>query len=376
MGITITNAMRLENLRAFRIVAGFGGIDGTIDAVGILEHEIVSGVKQSFFKGDFVLTSLYPIKDEPDKLIDLVEDLIDVGAAGLAVKNIYFKEIPDEVKTYADGKDFPIFIYSGQVCLEDVVYDLVKELKDDEDDAYLASKIHGLLGSPIGRDVVRRIAYEINGLFKDRVFVVCFMAQGDMREMVSAINKGPYRNPADKALVFGDSILLIHSTYGDEFNEVSFLSRLARKGEWTGLGTSGGLLGLDELDKAVRMALSANKVARAYGKKEVSFDRMGLYRFLSPCQDNYWIRSFYEETVGKLNDHDERYGGNLMETAEAFVLSGGDYSKAAGHLHVHVNTVRYRIGKVKELLNSEEDLASFQEELFVAVRLQKTGLVL
>ena len=68
MGITITNAMRLENLRAFRIVAGFGGIDGTIDAVGILEHEIVSGVKQSFFKGDFVLTSLYPIKDEPDKL--------------------------------------------------------------------------------------------------------------------------------------------------------------------------------------------------------------------------------------------------------------------------------------------------------------------
>ena len=43
---------------------------------------------------------------------------------------------------------------------------------------------------------------------------------------------------------------------------------------------------------------------------------------------------------------------DLMQTAQAYVMAQGDVVKAAKLLHVHKNTVRYRLGRIKEALSS------------------------
>lgn len=371
MGISIRDAMKLKKLTTFRQIAGLGGLDRTIEAVGILEHEINSGIEGSFYEGDFVLTSLYLIKDNPERIMELIRVLQEIGIAGIAIKEVYIKDIPQEVSDFADMMDFPIFFFDGDIFVEDIVYEIVKALKDDENDAYLASKIHGLLGVSLGRESVRRIALEINPSFMRRAYVVCLDGDADMRERVSALNMGPYRNPNETALVFGDFIILIHTTEMKEIDEDALLERIRKNGSWENIGTSGKLSELAELDKCIEKAMYALNVSRAYGKQKLSFEDMGLYKLLAPFVDSYWSNSFYEKTIGELTRHDETYQGNLLETAETFVACGGDFSKSAGLLFIHPNAVRYRIEKIKEIFNTDESLAGFNEELAMAIRLHK-----
>ncbi|MBK5251824.1 MAG: hypothetical protein JJE29_04240 [Peptostreptococcaceae bacterium] len=50
MSIAIRDALKLKHLTAFRQIAGAEGLDRVIEAVGILEHEIHSGMEGSFYK--------------------------------------------------------------------------------------------------------------------------------------------------------------------------------------------------------------------------------------------------------------------------------------------------------------------------------------
>jgi DNA-binding PucR family transcriptional regulator len=66
--------------------------------------------------------------------------------------------------------------------------------------------------------------------------------------------------------------------------------------------------------------------------------------------------------------YDARTGAGLRETLEAFLDCSGSWSRAAEQLHLHVNTVRYRIGRVEELTG--RDLGSFPDrvDVFLALR--------
>ncbi|WP_371601443.1 PucR family transcriptional regulator [Pseudonocardia sp. Ae263_Ps1] len=67
-------------------------------------------------------------------------------------------------------------------------------------------------------------------------------------------------------------------------------------------------------------------------------------------------------------DHDVRSGTGLAETLATFLDESGSWSRTAARLHLHVNTVRYRIGRVEELTG--RDLGSFSDrvDLYLALR--------
>ena len=67
-------------------------------------------------------------------------------------------------------------------------------------------------------------------------------------------------------------------------------------------------------------------------------------------------------------EYDIRNGAGLYETLETFLDCSGSWSKAAARLHLHINTVRYRIGRVEELTG--RDLNRFEDrvDVFLALR--------
>jgi DNA-binding PucR family transcriptional regulator len=60
-----------------------------------------------------------------------------------------------------------------------------------------------------------------------------------------------------------------------------------------------------------------------------------------------------ERVLGPLEAYDERRGSDLMETLEAFVDCGLDRRRTAERLHVHPNTLDYRLRRVSELTGLE-----------------------
>ncbi len=82
-------------------------------------------------------------------------------------------------------------------------------------------------------------------------------------------------------------------------------------------------------------------------------------------------RAFAARTLAPVLEHDERTGASLLHTLEAFLECSGSWSRVAARLHLHVNTVRYRIGRVEELTG--RDLGRFVDRVDVFLALRSLG---
>ncbi|OXM61795.1 PucR family transcriptional regulator [Amycolatopsis vastitatis] len=72
--------------------------------------------------------------------------------------------------------------------------------------------------------------------------------------------------------------------------------------------------------------------------------------------------------LGPLLDYDAEQHTDLVHTVRVFLECSGSPTRAAKALHVHVNTLRYRIGRASELLGA--DLAEFTDQLDVYLALR------
>jgi DNA-binding PucR family transcriptional regulator len=79
-------------------------------------------------------------------------------------------------------------------------------------------------------------------------------------------------------------------------------------------------------------------------------------------------RRFAERVLGPLVDYDRRTGAGLLETLEIFLGCAGSWRQAADRMHLHLNTVRYRIGRVEELTGRDLGRLDDRLDLFLAVR--------
>jgi purine catabolism regulator len=99
---------------------------------------------------------------------------------------------------------------------------------------------------------------------------------------------------------------------------------------------------------------------RLFGpNRTTAFDDLGIYRLLFHLHGTPELTSFFEETLGKIAQHDERHGSDLVPTLEAFFATHGNLSRTAELLYLHRNTVSYRLQRIEELsslqLDDEED---------------------
>jgi DNA-binding PucR family transcriptional regulator len=79
-------------------------------------------------------------------------------------------------------------------------------------------------------------------------------------------------------------------------------------------------------------------------------------------------RAFAARVLDPVLGYDARTGAGLMETLEAFLDCAGSWSRTAEALHLHVNTVRYRIGRVEEVTG--RNLAHFPDRVDVYLALR------
>ena len=92
-----------------------------------------------------------------------------------------------------------------------------------------------------------------------------------------------------------------------------------------------------------------------------NFGDLGIYRLLFNLKTSNELRSFYNEYLGKLNEYEKKHDGELHQTLNAYIQNGTAAETARG-LHVHRNTLLYRLRRIQEITgfdleNSETRLA-------------------
>ena len=80
------------------------------------------------------------------------------------------------------------------------------------------------------------------------------------------------------------------------------------------------------------------------------------------------LRSLRERLLGPLTDYDDRHNAELLTTLRAFLACDGSWSACAARMYVHVNTVRYRIGRVEALTGRDLSALADRVDFFLALR--------
>ncbi|MCO5314636.1 MAG: helix-turn-helix domain-containing protein [Solirubrobacterales bacterium] len=121
----------------------------------------------------------------------------------------------------------------------------------------------------------------------------------------------------------------------------------------------------DDLFRAGKEALLAVNVAEAEGTARLAFEATGSYRLLlSAMSENpAELEWFYDDTVAPLAAYDEQYGSDLVGTVETFLKNDGNIAPTAEELFTHRHTIRYRLGRVRDLCGHDLQTTDGRERL-------------
>lgn len=118
----------------------------------------------------------------------------------------------------------------------------------------------------------------------------------------------------------------------------------------TGLG--GICSSLAEYPAAVREALFAEQIARyrTTGERMVDINETGMYRIFAQVTTLTDLRTAVVAAVGELFTFDKKHGSDLVRTLRTYLENDRKLSVASRALHLHPNTLRYRIDRISRIL--------------------------
>ncbi len=143
------------------------------------------------------------------------------------------------------------------------------------------------------------------------------------------------------------------------------------------VGISSPVFDLAEFRQAYECARQSLEMGRAFQGRPSSvvthYEDLGLFRVISLAGSPASLERFCLDEIGPLIAHDRASGTELVKTLRVFLEQNRSLAKAAEALHIHYNTMRYRLDRIKEILG--EALDNPQRRLTVEVALQLYPLV-
>ncbi|HCT76526.1 MAG TPA: PucR family transcriptional regulator [Micromonosporaceae bacterium] len=132
----------------------------------------------------------------------------------------------------------------------------------------------------------------------------------------------------------------------------------------TATGAPGLRGALDEARHACAMAGMSRECVTIIGEDELTSHVM----LLAAVPDGV-RRAFRDRLLGPLLEYDRVHRADLVPTLRAFLAYSGSWTKCAEVLHVHVNTLRYRIQRIEQLTGRDLGKLDSRVDLFLALAL-------
>ncbi|HZO28154.1 MAG TPA: helix-turn-helix domain-containing protein [Chloroflexota bacterium] len=79
------------------------------------------------------------------------------------------------------------------------------------------------------------------------------------------------------------------------------------------------------------------------------FQNLGVHRLLLALDGHPELGAFYEETLAAIDQYDRTNRSELLSTLEAFFAADNSLAETASRLHLHRNTVAYRLRRIEQI---------------------------
>src|SRR5215207_2639188 len=106
VGLTVREVLAAPCLLEARVLAGATGLDRVVSRLNVMEvPDILPWVKPH----ELLLTTGYPLREDPESLVGLICELDDRGVSAVAIKlHRYLDEVPAGMLAEADRRGLPV----------------------------------------------------------------------------------------------------------------------------------------------------------------------------------------------------------------------------------------------------------------------------
>lgn len=362
MGFTIEDMVTETGGKyQMKMLAGADGWSNSISWILMVEDMTIL---QNFKGKDLAVTTGLGFP-EPDKLLMLVKRLVRLGASGLIINTgKYIHDIPPQVIACCDENDLPLLTVPWDVLLFDMIKDLnIRVLLQGMTDEQITQALIRAIEHPESAQESRRELlpyFDVDGNFQ-----IFLLDTGDLDAMDTVerrrisfqlqINLESISHNA--CFFYYDSCFVIVVNAVPETYLENVLERFIRLSElrmqdrkvYVGVGSP--LKDVENLHLAYRRAKAAVRAAMRSGEGIVWFDHMGNDRLLSLIPDHLLQHELGSGLLSPLIEHDRRHGTEYVKTLELYLAGGGSIKEVSEKMFTHRNTVIYRIGCIKRLLD-------------------------
>jgi hypothetical protein len=373
MDMTVQEALELDILKDFKVIAGADGLSKKITNVAVWDYETGDSIGKNFRSGDFALSTLVAIKDNINELYDIVERMINVGITCLAIKDVYFHGIPKDVIALANKKAFPIMLFSVTFT-EDIIVQINRVLDKNKEYDNLALLVDNILYNDFNEFAIKKVARKININFKEKNMVAFCKRKNEKQLLAKSFMDQNIEESFSKVIPYKEGYIFINTFGLTEEKESKDI--ILRRLKWWGFDEKEYIIGvsslyddLGKLNKSIQESLYAYKHSVTYNRSISFFHEIGIDRLFIPLLDNPWLLKYYHEMIDPLINYDKQNETELLKTAIKYVENNGDINSTAKELFQHGNTVRYRIDRIEKIIYKNNSSQHFYEELATAVRI-------
>lgn len=139
--MNVEEMLSLEKFVGFRIIAGNEGSKAQVTGINVMDapdvHMWVRG-------GEFLVTTAYIFKDQPEELVNLIKNIQPAGAVALGIKiGRFIDNIPQTVLNFADKHSFPIVSIPYNFAFSEIIDPLLEEIIENKNKRLeFSEKIH------------------------------------------------------------------------------------------------------------------------------------------------------------------------------------------------------------------------------------------
>lgn len=102
--------------------------------------------------------------------------------------------------------------------------------------------------------------------------------------------------------------------------------------------------GVHQAERAIDLGLRLGRAGQP-----VRYDELGIYRLLCTIGDMQQLMGFARDVLGALLDYDIDHRTELVRTLSVYLQHHGSPKQSAGLLHLHTNTVAYRVARIETI---------------------------
>lgn len=378
MGIPVKDLMDSKTMKNSKVLSGDRGLCRIIKRISVYDSPVRSDVldRRIIKKGDFIITSMFFQKSSGALINEFIKMLNDTGCSGICVSNQYLNELPEEVLEYSNEIEFPIIQFDSGVPYADIIETTMELIITSQNYLINELKIDKLLKEKLAPSEIREVSFEVNPNFKENNCVIYIEGYKlkdktlSLKSLLDFFNSNTdysafyYKKSILAILTFGKSNL----NYNKNIVKVS-LSEIDKYLEDYKIGVSNLHHSLGELNIGINEAIFASKNSEYFGESVSLYNDIGVNRLLIPIIGNVELEKFYSMIIEPITKYDEEFHSELLDTIISFVKNDGNYKKTADEFFQHQNTIRYRINKVKSILNMEHNDIKFHESISLAIRI-------